>query len=88
MDDLPKNWEAWLEQGGIEDFCWYDLRHTFASRLVMAGVDLYTVSVILGHASTQMTTRYAYLSPEYKKRAVKLISKRDSTATKSATAAS
>ena len=42
--DVPKSWQEFLVQAGISDFTWHDLRHTFASRLVMSGVDLYTVS--------------------------------------------
>lgn len=41
----------------------HGLRHSFASRLVSAGVDLYTVSQLLTHASTTMTARYSHLSP-------------------------
>lgn len=37
-----------LEKAGIENFRWHDLRHTFATRLIHAGVDLYTVQR-LGH---------------------------------------
>ena len=48
----------------------HDLRHTFASHLVMSGVDLVTVSKLLGHTSIQMTMRYSYLSPEHQARAV------------------
>lgn len=49
---------------------WYTLRHTFASRLVMAGVDLRTVADLMGHATIQMTMRYAHLAPEHKLDAV------------------
>jgi site-specific recombinase XerD len=45
-------------------------RHTFASRLVMAGVDLYAVKVLLGHNSIEMTERHAYLDPNYLRQAI------------------
>ncbi|MGC1648375.1 MAG: site-specific integrase [Candidatus Sulfotelmatobacter sp.] len=49
---------------------WYTLRHGFASRLVMAGVDLRTVADLMGHATIQMTMRYARLAPAHKLDAV------------------
>lgn len=49
----------------------HTLRHTFASRLVMAGVDLYTVKELLGHQSIQMTERYAHLAPGKMQAAIK-----------------
>lgn len=52
-----------LEKSGIEDFRIHDMRHTFASNLVMAGVDLMTVKELLGHKSIEMTMRYAHLAP-------------------------
>jgi integrase len=56
---------------GMEDITFHTLRHTFASRLVMRGVDLYTVSRLLGHESIKTTQRYAHLSPDYFKSAIK-----------------
>ncbi len=53
----------------------HDLRHTFATRLVMSGVDLATVAELLGHSSIKMTMRYAHPTPESKKKAVKALEK-------------
>ncbi len=44
----------------IENFHFHDLRHTFATRLVQAGIDLYKVQCLLGHKSPIMTQRYAH----------------------------
>ena len=65
-----------VRRAGIPHCCFHDLRHTFATRLVMAGVDLATVSELLGHSSIEMTMRYAHPSPENKRRAVELLSDR------------
>jgi len=75
--DLPYGWEKFLKQASIENFHWHDLRHTFASRLVMAGVDLYTVCKLLGHADIKMTMRYAHLSPGYLKAPVDVLNRND-----------
>lgn len=51
----------------------YDLRHTFASHLVMAGVPLYTVSELMGHERVEMTKRYAHLAPRVLQSAVSVL---------------
>jgi integrase len=72
-----------VEQSGIENFTFHDLRHTFASRLVMAGVDLRTVQVLCGHKSIETTMRYAHLSAAHTQEAVQRLS--GPTATRTAT---
>lgn len=70
FNHIKKSWGNLLADAGIQHFRFHDLRHHFASKLVMAGVDLNTVRELLGHADIQMTLRYAHLAPEHKARAV------------------
>jgi integrase len=69
FDNVRSSWEEVLKAAKITKFRWHDMRHTFASLLVMKGVDLNTVRV-LGHSDYQMTLRYAHLAPEHKAAAV------------------
>jgi integrase len=56
-----KAFEGACQRAGIEDLRFHDLRHTFASWFVQQGGDLYRLSRILGHATLQMSSRYAHL---------------------------
>ena len=64
VKDVKKSFNSACSRAGIENFRIHDLRHTFASWLVMKGVPLFEVSKLLRHASIQMTERYAHLAPD------------------------
>lgn len=71
----PQRWRKAFESakklaGLGKDVVFHSLRHTYISRLVMAGVDIRTVQELAGHRTITMTMRYAHLGPEHKKRAV------------------
>jgi integrase len=59
----------------VPGFRLYDLRHTYASRAVMAGVDLPTLAALLGHTNVQMTMRYVHPAEEHKREAAAKIEK-------------
>ena len=75
LDNVNTSWANVLKQADIKAFRWHDMRHHFASRLVMSGVDLNTVRELLGHSDITMTLRYAHLAPEHKAAAVALLTK-------------
>ncbi len=52
---------------------WYNMRHDFASQLVMKGVSLYTVKDLMCHKNITTTQVYAHLSPDLKADAVALL---------------
>jgi integrase len=65
LTDIKTAWASLLQRAGIARLRIHDLRHSFASRLVQRGVDLYRVQRLLGHASPVMTQRYAHLQPDF-----------------------
>jgi integrase len=70
---VDRAFQGALKRAGIEDFRFHDLRHTFASHMVMRGASLQEVQELLGHKTVTMTLRYAHLSQESKKKAVNLL---------------
>jgi len=71
--EFKRSFHTALRKAGIRDFRFHDLRHTFASQLVMNGVDLKTVQELLGHKYITMTMRYSHLSQAHKKEAVRVL---------------
>ncbi len=63
------------KRAGIKNLTFHTLRHTFATRLVLSGVDLVTVSKLLGHSTIHMTMRYSHPTPEALKNAVSKLDK-------------
>lgn len=66
LNNIKKAFEGALSTAKISNFRFHDLRHTFASRLVMAGVDINTVRELMTHSDIKMTLIYAHLSPDHK----------------------
>jgi integrase len=71
--DIKKGFQTALRRAGIIDFKFHDLRHAFASQLVMAGVDLTTVKELLGHKTLAMTLRCSHLAPAHMAKAVSVL---------------
>jgi len=71
--NVRRSFETAVRKSGIEDFRFHDLRHTFASNLVMEGIDIMTVKELMGHKDLTMTLRYSHLAPNHKTRAVNIL---------------
>jgi integrase len=78
FDGAVERAQAALREGGkdtsrLEGYVWHSNRHTFASRLVMAGVDLRTVQELVGWRSLAMVQKYAHLAPAHRLAAVEAL---------------
>ena len=71
--NVNKAWYRLLADSDLGHLRWHDLRHTFASQLVFAGIPLITVRVLLGHKNIKTTLRYAHLAPQGLRAAVECI---------------
>jgi len=70
---IKRQWANLMKVANITGFRFHDLRHDFASRLVMKGVSLYEVKDLLGHSSITMTERSAHLADEQLRNAVEVL---------------
>jgi integrase len=70
ITDVKTAWKEVLSEAKIDRFRFHDLRHSFASNLAMAEIDLNTVRELLGHSDLTMTLRYAHLAPQHTAAAV------------------
>ncbi len=77
--DIKGSFNAAVKRAGLPYCRMHDCRHTFASRLVMNGVDIVTVKELLGHKTLAMTMRYSHPAPEHKRWAIEVLNLEDGT---------
>jgi len=70
FDTIKRAWDSARKEAGLSDLRLHDLRHSAASFMINAGIDLYTVGRILGHADHQSTQRYSHVANDSLMKAV------------------
>lgn len=70
VEGLKSNWQRARVRAGMEHVNFHDLRHSCASIMLSLGVDLYTISKILGHSTIQTTQRYSHLQVDAQRAAL------------------
>jgi integrase len=73
---LTRGFTRLVDRLEFKNLTFHDLRHDAASTLAMAGVPLRTISEILGHRDMRMTSRYAHLSPQHLRDAMRALDAR------------
>jgi integrase len=74
VKEISKRFGDRLTKAGIAGASWHVLRHTFASRLLQNGIDIVTLSKLLGHSTIQTTMRYLHLAKTAMREAVNVVS--------------
>ena len=70
LTDFKRSFHTACKNAGLKDMHIHDLRHVFASKMVMNGTSLFITGELLGHRTTQMTKRYSHLVPSTLRKAV------------------
>lgn len=73
--DIDRPWQTALRRAEIDDFRWHDMRHCFASELIMSGASVAQVAKLTGHRDLKSLMRYSHLSPEHSHELVARISR-------------
>ncbi len=73
FDNCDNEWKKLMKDANIKNFRFHDMRHDFASQLVMRGVALNTVRELMTHSKMETTLKYAHLAPENRRTAVDLL---------------
>ena len=72
---LGRTWKRYCEMAGIDKCRWHDLRHSFASRLVIAGESIVVVKELMRHSNINITMRYIHLAPSSTQNALNVLDK-------------
>ena len=74
--EIRKTLSSCIKRAKMKSFTFHDLRHTFASQLVMDGIDLPTVKELMGHSNISTTMIYAHLAPDHLHSAIRRLGRR------------